>query len=60
MGIAIANQAKKMGANVKVIYTKKEETLDCEYIYAPSADDILNESKKILNGQTFLFVHCNK
>ena len=47
MGIAIANQAKKMGANVKVIYTKKnDETLNCEYIYAPSADDILNESKK--------------
>ena len=57
MGIAIANQAKKMGANVKVIYTKKnDETLNCEYIYAPSADDILNESKKILNGQIFLFV----
>ena len=47
MGIAIANQAKKMGANVKVIYTKKnEDTLNCEYIYAPSADDMLNESKK--------------
>ena len=57
MGIAIASQALKMGANVRVIYTKKnEDTLNCEYIYAPSADDMLNESKKILNGQTFLYV----
>jgi phosphopantothenoylcysteine decarboxylase/phosphopantothenate--cysteine ligase len=47
MGIAIANQAKKMGANVKVIYTKrKEDSLDCKYIYAPSADEILIECKK--------------
>jgi len=47
MGIAIASQAVKMGANVKVIYTKKnEDSHNFEYIYAPSADDILNESKK--------------
>lgn len=47
MGIAIAIQAKKMGANIKLIYTKKNEgSLNFEYIYAPSAEDILNESKK--------------
>ena len=59
MGIAIANQAKKMGANVKVIYTKKNclvKLIDCIfYLFLSSLVSVLKIVVPFTNLKTYFY-----